>query len=278
VPLVLIGTPIGNLADLAPRAADVLRAADVIACEDTRRTRRLLSHLGIPAGGRLRAVHEHNEMEAAVAIVEDVRAGKTVAYATDAGMPTVSDPGAVLVRACRDAGLPVEVMPGPSAVTTALALSGFPADRFVFEGFLARKGQERAAQLGGIAAEPRTVVLFEAPGRVAATLADLARACGDDRRVWVGRELTKRFEESFTGDLATATERARADEPRGEHVLVLAGATGERPALTADALDAAVGAALERGLSARDAAAEVAALLGAPKRDAYEAAVRLRKR
>lgn len=278
MPLVLIGTPIGNLADLAPRAGDVLREADVIACEDTRRTRQLLSHLGIPAAGRLRAVHEHNESDAAATIVEEVRAGRTVAYATDAGMPTVSDPGAVLVRACREAGLPVEVVPGPSAVTTALALSGFPADRFVFEGFLARRGKERTAQLGGIAAEPRTVVLFEAPGRVAATLTDLARACGDDRQVWVGRELTKKFEASFTGDLAAAAARARTDEPRGEHIVVLAGAARERPALSADSLDAAVGAALERGLSARDAAAEVSALLGAPKRDAYEAAVRLRRR
>jgi 16S rRNA (cytidine1402-2'-O)-methyltransferase len=275
---VLIGTPIGNLGDLSPRAADVLRRADVIACEDTRRTRNLLSHLGVPAGGRLRAVHEHNEAEMAPALVDEVRAGRTVAYASDAGMPTVSDPGAVLVRACLDAGLPVEVVPGPSAVTTALALSGFPAHRFVFEGFLARKGKERTAQLGAIAAESRPVVLFEAPGRVAATLADLARACGEERAVWMGRELTKKFEETFRGDLAGAAARATATEPRGEHVIVVGGATVARRVVTAADLERAVQDALDRGLSARDAAAEVAAVLGAPKRAAYETAVRLRTR
>jgi 16S rRNA (cytidine1402-2'-O)-methyltransferase len=277
VPLVLIGTPIGNLDDLSPRAAEALRTADVIACEDTRRTRRLLSHLGIPAGRRLRAVHQHNEAEEAERVVAEVRGGATVAYVTDAGMPTVSDPGALLVRACRAAGLAVEAVPGPSAVPLALALSGFPADRFVFEGFLARKGRPRAEQLGAIAAEARTVVLFEAPGRVAQTLADLARACGGDRPVWVGRELTKRFESSSVDVLSGAVARARATEPRGEHVIVLAGASGERAALPDQEIEAAVADALARGLSARDAAAEVAAVHGAPKRSAYEIAVRIKR-
>jgi 16S rRNA (cytidine1402-2'-O)-methyltransferase len=277
VPLVLIGTPIGNLADLSPRAADVLRAADVIACEDTRRTRGLLSHVGIAAGRRLRAVHEHNEATESARIVQEVAGGATVAYVTDAGMPTVSDPGALLVRACRAAGVPVEVVPGPSAVMAALALSGFPADRFVFEGFLARKGRSRAEQLGAIAAEPRTVVLFEAPGRVAGTLADLARACGGDRSVWVGRELTKRFEASFVDDLAGAVSALGEVEPRGEHVIVLAGAAGARAVPSPGALEAAVAEALGRGLSARDAAAEVAAVHGGSKRAAYEVAVRLRE-
>jgi 16S rRNA (cytidine1402-2'-O)-methyltransferase len=278
VPLVLIGTPIGNLGDLSPRAAAVLVGADVIACEDTRRTRRLLAHLGIPAGGRLRAVHEHNEAEEAARIVAAVRAGKTVAYATDAGMPAVSDPGAVLVRACRDAGLPVEVVPGPSAVSTALALSGFGADRYVFEGFLPRKGRERAERLGALAAETRPAVLFEAPGRVAGTLADLCRVCGGDRGVWVGRELTKRFEESYDGDLDAAVARAGVAEPRGEHVIVLAGAATAPAAVSDATIEAAVRDALGRGLSARDAAAEVAALHGGSKRRAYEVAVALKKR
>jgi 16S rRNA (cytidine1402-2'-O)-methyltransferase len=278
VPLVLIGTPIGNLGDLSPRAAAVLADADVIACEDTRRTRRLLAHLGIPAGGRLRAVHEHNEAGEAARIVAEVGAGRTVAYATDAGMPTVSDPGACLVRACRHAGLPVEVVPGPSAVSTALALSGFGADRYVFEGFLPRKGRERAERLGALAAEARPVVLFEAPGRVAGTLADLRRACGGSRGVWVGRELTKRFEESFGDDLDGAVARVGAAEPRGEHVIVLAGSSAA-PAVVSDAtIEAAVRDALGRGLSARDAAAEVAALHGGSKRRAYEVAVGLKRR
>jgi 16S rRNA (cytidine1402-2'-O)-methyltransferase len=225
----------------------------------------------------LRAVHEHNEVAESARIVREAAEGVVVAYVTDAGMPTVSDPGALLVRACRSAGVAVEVVPGPSAVMAALALSGFPADRFVFEGFLARKGRPRAEQLGAIAAETRTVVLFEAPGRVAGTLADLARACGGDRPVWVGRELTKRFEASFVDDLAGAAVRVGDAEPRGEHVIVVAGATDVRTAPSADTLEAAVTDALGRGLSARDAAAEVAAVHGGSKRAAYEVAVRLRQ-
>jgi 16S rRNA (cytidine1402-2'-O)-methyltransferase len=277
VPLVLVGTPIGNLGDLSPRAVEALRDADVIACEDTRRTRQLLTHEGIRGGRRLRAVHEHNEAREAARVVDEVRAGKTVVYATDAGMPGVSDPGARLVRACRDAGLPVEVVPGPSAAVAALVLSGFPAERFVFEGFLPRKGRERAARLGAIAVETAPVVVFEAPARLTATLADLAGACGPEREVCVARELTKRFEEAWWGDLAGATERSRTTEPRGEHVLVVAGAGADRAPLSTEDLEAAVGAALDRGLSARDAAAEVTAHHGVPKRRAYETAVRLRR-
>jgi 16S rRNA (cytidine1402-2'-O)-methyltransferase len=278
VTLVLVGTPIGNLGDLSPRAVEILGRADVIACEDTRRTRQLLSHAGIANAGRLRAVHEHNEAHEAARIVDEVRAGKLVAYATDAGMPGVSDPGALIVAACRDAGLPVEVVPGPSAALTALALSGFAADRFVFEGFLPRKGQPRSERLGAIGTEARTVVLFEAPNRVAATLADLAGSCGDDRPVCIARELTKRFEETWSGGLADAAALARAGEPRGEHVIVIAGRVGIAPEMSADSLEAAVSEALARGLSARDAAAEVAALHDVPKRRAYELAVSLRKR
>jgi 16S rRNA (cytidine1402-2'-O)-methyltransferase len=278
VTLVLIGTPIGNLGDLSPRAIEVLGRADVIACEDTRRTRQLLSHAGIAASGRLRAVHEHNEAREAGRIVDEVRAGKLVAYATDAGMPGVSDPGALIVRACREAGLPVEVVPGPSATLTALTLSGFEADRFVFEGFLPRKGHACSERLGAIGTETRTVVCFEAPGRLAATLADLAGSCGGDRRVCVARELTKQFEESWWGSLADAAALARTTAPRGEHVVVIAGRVGAAPEMTADSLEVAVREALGRGLSARDAAAEVAALHDVPKRRAYELAVSLRKR
>ena len=148
--LVVVGTPIGNLGDLSPRVVEALRNADVIACEDTRRTRKLLSHTGISAEGRLRAVHAHNEAQAAERIVDEVRSGLTVVYATDAGMPGVSDPGARIVLACRSAGLPVQVIPGPSAALAALALSGFSADQFVFEGFLPRKGRDRAERLATI--------------------------------------------------------------------------------------------------------------------------------
>lgn len=278
MPLVVIGTPIGNLGDLSTRMIEALRTADVIACEDTRRTRKLLSHANIPAEGRLRAVHAHNEDHEAERIVAEVRDGKTVAYATDAGMPGVSDPGARVVHACRLAGLPVEVVPGPSAALAALALSGFSADRFVFEGFLPRKGKVRAERLGSIAVEPRTVVIFEAPGRVAATLEDLLAACRGDRLVCVAREITKLHEDVVHGPLADLTALARASEPRGEHVIVIDGEPVDLTPASDEAVVAALRAALDRGASARDAAAEVSTGLGVPKRRAYELAITLRNR
>jgi 16S rRNA (cytidine1402-2'-O)-methyltransferase len=278
VPLVVVGTPIGNLGDLSPRAVEALRTADVIACEDTRRTRKLLSHAGIPAEGRLRAVHAHNEEREAARIVEEVGAGRIVVYATDAGMPGVSDPGSCVVIACRTAGLAVQVVPGPSAALAALALSGLPADRFVFEGFLPRKGRVRRERLAAIATEPRTVVLFEAPGRIPSTLADLAAACGGERRVCVAREITKVHEEVFSGALEVAAALAASTEPRGEHVIVVAGLPPDLAPVPDDALEAAVRDALDRGLSARDAATEVASALAVPKRRAYALAVTLRNR
>jgi 16S rRNA (cytidine1402-2'-O)-methyltransferase len=278
VPLVLIGTPIGNLGDLSPRVVDVLKTADVIACEDTRRTRKLLAHAGIASAGRLRALHAHNEDEQAERVVDEVRAGRTVAYATDAGMPGISDPGARLVRACRAAGLAVEVVPGPSAALAALVLSGFTADRFVFEGFLPRKGAERRARLEAIARDERTAVVFEAPNRVRATLDDLLAVCEGDRLVCVARELTKLHEEVLVAPLSDAAGVARFGEPRGEHVVVLEGRTVDAIPVTDETIAASVEDALGRGLSARDAAAEVAATLGVPKRRAYELAVTLRRR
>jgi 16S rRNA (cytidine1402-2'-O)-methyltransferase len=279
--LVVIGTPIGNLGDLSPRVVDALREADVIACEDTRRTRKLLAHAGLPADRRLRAVHAHNEQQEAARIVDEVRAGRTVVYATDAGMPAVSDPGAAVVRACRAANLPVEVVPGPSAALAALVLSGFPADRFVFEGFLPRKGPERRARLATTISESRTVVLFEAPNRVSATLADLAAEAGSGastRLVCVAREITKLHEEVLVTDVATAAAVAAAHEPRGEHVIVLDGVSAEPEPVTDASLDDALRAALARGLSARDAASEVARELAVPKRRAYDRATALRTR
>jgi 16S rRNA (cytidine1402-2'-O)-methyltransferase len=273
--LVLVGTPIGNLGDLSPRAVEELRTADVIAAEDTRRTRALLSHAGIPAGRRLRAVHARNEGTAADRIVGEIRDGERVAVVTDAGMPGISDPGAQLVRACLDAGLPVEAVPGPSAALTAVVLSGLPSDRFVFEGFLPRKGRARAERIAALADEPRTTVLFEAPGRVRATLADLAAACGPHRPVAVARELTKVFEDVWRGTLADAARHAERTEPRGEHVVVVGPAPERAPPGDAE-VEAAVRAALADGRSARDAASDVANALGVPRRRAYDAATRLK--
>jgi len=272
--LVLVGTPIGNLGDLSPRAVDALRDADVIAAEDTRRTRALLSHAGVPAGGRLRAVHGHNERRLAATVVEEVRGGARVVYATDAGMPGISDPGERLVRACLDAGLPVEIVPGPSALLTALVVSGLPTQRFVFEGFLPRKGKVRTERLAAVAAERRTIVLFESPMRVAGTLGELAAVCGPDREVAVARELTKRFEEVWRGRLGDAVADPTVIGSRGEFVVVVAPAPDATEPVGDDGLDAAVDAALDAGLSARDAAAQVAANLAVPKRRAYDAATR----
>lgn len=269
--LVLVGTPIGNLGDLAPRAAEALGAADVIACEDTRRTGRLLAHLGIPAP-TLVVLNEHTEFERSDDLLSRVRSGQVVALVSDAGMPAVSDPGERLVAAAVAADLVVEVVPGPSAVLTALVVSGLTTSRFVFEGFLPRKGSARSARLADVASESRTVVLFEAPHRLERTLVDLVDACGADRPVVLARELTKLHEEIRRGSLAQMLEAARATEPRGEFVVVLAGAP-PRPEATDDEIRDALDAAHRRGLTTRDAVAEVAAALGAPHRRVYELAL-----
>jgi 16S rRNA (cytidine1402-2'-O)-methyltransferase len=272
--LVLVGTPIGNLGDLSPRAVEVLRTADVIACEDTRRTRQLLTAAGIPAGGRLVAVHDHNEAAEVAGLVKRLAAGQTVAVVTDAGMPGISDPGERLVVGATEAGHRVEVVPGPSAAVAALVVSGLPTARWCFEGFLPRKGRERARRLVELADERRTTVIFESPHRVQATVADLAEAVGGERRVAVARELTKRFEEVWRGTLADAVDHLGGKEPLGEHVLVVEGAPERQPATESDVEDA-LRARLASGLAKRDAVVEVAAELDVPKRRVYDAALRL---
>lgn len=274
--LVLVGTPIGNLGDLSPRAVDALRAADVIAAEDTRRTRAMLTHAGVRAGGRLIAIHEHNERASTRDVLERIEAGSTVAYVTDAGMPGISDPGERLVRAVVEAGLALEVVPGPSAVLHALVTSGLPAGRFAFEGFLPRKGRERDERLDAIAVDPRTVVVFESPRRVGATLAELVARAGADRPAALARELTKLHEETVRGTLGELAARYAGEEPRGEVVLVLGGAPVSE--VGDDAVASAARAAVAEGLSARDAAARVAEELGVAKRRAYDAAVAARAR
>lgn len=271
--LVLVATPIGNLGDLSPRAVEALAAADVIACEDTRHSRKLLHHAGI-ATRRLVAVHAHNEQEQSDRLVRDMLGGTRLAFITDAGTPGISDPGERLVAGAIAAGIDVEVVPGPSAVIAGLVLSGLPTARFCFEGFLPRKGKERAQRLAELAAERRTTVLYEAPHRLPATVGDLAEACGGERRVAIARELTKKFEDVWRGTLAEAVVRAETIEARGEYVLVVEGAP-EPEAATEDDIDAAIRRRLDAGLSTRDAAAEVAAALDVPKRVAYNAALRL---
>ena len=274
--LVIVGTPIGNLGDLAPRAVEVLGAVDAICCEDTRRTGRLLQHAGI-ARPRLIVVNEHTEVAETAHVVKLLDAGKRVAVVSDGGMPGISDPGERLVRAAVDAGHVVEVVPGPSAAIAGLVVSGLAAGRFVFEGFLPRKGAARSERLAAVAAELRTVVLYEAPHRVARTLVDLVGVCGGERPVVVARELTKLHEEVWRGDLAGAAAWAADREPPGEIVLVLGGAPAP-PEADDDAVRAAVTAALEAGSSVRDAAASVAATLGVSRRRAYDIALTVGRR
>jgi 16S rRNA (cytidine1402-2'-O)-methyltransferase len=273
--LVLVGTPIGNLGDLSPRAVEALAAADVIAAEDTRRARALLSHAGVEARGRVRAVHGHNEAQVATALADEVRSGRVVAYVSDAGMPGISDPGERLVRACIDAGAPVDVVPGPSAVLAALVVSGLPTARFRFEGFLARKGAERGRRLDAVATSTDTVVLYESPHRIGATLRDLAQACGDGRRAALVREVTKLHEEARRGTLGDLVAGVGTDPPRGEIVVVVAPAEA-RTVVDDEALDAAAARASAAESTARDAAARVATELGVSKRRAYEAVLRVR--
>jgi len=271
--LVLVGTPIGNLGDLSPRAVEELAKADVVACEDSRRTGRLLQHAGIRAR-ELLVVNDHNEAQRVEEVLARLARGQRVAVVTDAGMPGISDPGERLVRAASRDGFRVEVVPGPSAAVAALVASGLPTARFVFEGFLARKAGARRQRLAELADEQRTLVFYEAPHRVAATLADLSSVLGGWRRVAVARELTKLHEEVWRGLLHEAVTWAEATPPRGEIALVVQGALPAAPA-DAVAVETAVQARLDAGDSARDAASTVAADLGVPKRQAYEVANRL---
>lgn len=272
----VVATPIGNLGDLAPRAVNELSQADLICCEDTRRTGRLLVHAGVTAPA-LRRVDAHTEDGAAADVVARIAAGDHVALVTDAGTPGVSDPGARLVRAVLAAGLTVTTVPGPVAAVAALVLSGFDTARFAVDGFLPRKGSERSARLAELAVERRTAVLYEAPSRLARTLADLRDACGPDRRATVARELTKLHEEVWRGTLAELALRADGEVARGEVVVVLDGA-GARAA-GSDGDDASVRTALRaahgRGLGPGRAAAEVAAALGRSRREVYDLAVDL---
>jgi 16S rRNA (cytidine1402-2'-O)-methyltransferase len=272
--LVLVATPIGNLGDLSPRAVAALAGADAIVCEDTRRTGRLLQHAGI-AARRFVVANQHTEARAAAEIVRLLGEGRTVAVVTDAGTPGVSDPGERLVKAALAGGHDVEAVPGPSAALAALVVSGLPTDRFVVEGFLPRSGPARRERLAALRAEQRTIVLYEAPHRLARTLADLVATMGSDRPVAVARELTKLHEETWRGSLGAARDRAVAEEPRGELVIVLGGAPPPPPATTAD-VEAALQAAYAAGADQKRAVGEVAAALDVSRRVVYAAAIRLR--
>lgn len=267
----IVGTPIGNLGDFTPRAQETLAAVGLIACEDTRRTGLLLSKHGITNPGMV-VMNEHTEVRAAERIVETLVGGESVAVVTDAGMPVISDPGAVAVAAAVDAGYEVVVVPGPTAVSAALAVSGFGSGRYVFEGFLPRKGRERQLRLDELANEPRIIVLYEAPHRIERTLRDLAESLDPQRRCIAARELTKMHENVWRGALADAAP-AHA-EPRGEYVIVVDQAAPPKEA-TDDQLTQAVAAALSGGMSKKDAAAAVARSHGVGRNRVYELANRM---
>ena len=269
--LILVSTPIGNLGDLPPRAVETMRACALICCEDTRHSGKLLSHAGV-SGVRLAVANEHTEVARTDEVLGLLAAGLDVAVVTDAGTPGISDPGARLVRAAVEAGYVVSAVPGPAALVMALVISGFDSTRFVFEGFLPRSGRERSDRIAEVAAERRTIVLYEAPHRVERTVTDLGAVCGLSRRIALTRELTKLHEEVWRGTLADAAVHLAERAPRGEYVVVVEGAP------LADAADdsavlAALHMALATGADRRTAIATVMTETGAAKRRVYDLAL-----
>lgn len=271
--LILCATPIGNLGDASARLREVLAAADLVYAEDTRRAATLLSALDIKAP--VRSYFVGNEERRAAELQQRLEEGQTVALISDAGMPSISDPGVSAVRTAVAVGVEVTAIPGPSAVTTALAVSGLPAERFVFEGFLPRKQSERARRLGALAGEERTTVLFSGKSKVVADLADLAEALGGSRHVVITRELTKTYEEVWRGTLAEAMDHWSTRELRGEFTLVLAGAEEKKADL--DRIVAKTIDAIEVGESMADAVRRIAAESGVGRRELYEAVLNARE-
>jgi 16S rRNA (cytidine1402-2'-O)-methyltransferase len=272
--LVLVGTPIGNIGDLSPRAASSLAEADLVCCEDTRHTGTMLKRLGIKTE-RLISLHAANEAQRIPLVLEELIAGRSVAVVSDAGMPGIADPGERLVRAAAEAGVRVTAVPGPSAVPTAVALSGLGGGRWRFEGWVARKGRDRATQLAAIASSSCPSVCFESPQRIVATLGALSRVCGPERKVAVCRELTKLHEEVLRMTVAAAAAHFATVAPRGEFVIVVEAApAGEGPAAPdAASLRLEVQALVGSGRSRRDAVDEVADRHALARRTVYDAAL-----
>lgn len=270
--LILCGTPIGNLEDMSPRAERSLKEADVVACEDTRRTRKLLTHFGIRAKD-LVVYHEGNERRQASGLFERILSGETVVLVSDAGMPGLSDPGYRLVKLCADQGATVEVVPGPSAAVAALAISGLPPGRFAFEGFFPRKRGDRRRRIEDLATEPRTMIVYESPHRIEETLEDLMELLGE-RPAALARELTKMYEEVRRGTLAALLDGVRSEPPRGEIVLVIGGAVqGHKETPPPGELARMVRILMEDGTDRKEAMHTVAREAGVPKRVVFDALV-----
>jgi 16S rRNA (cytidine1402-2'-O)-methyltransferase len=274
--LVIAGVPLGNPGDASARLRSALESADVIAAEDTRRLRRLAADLDVHLGGRIVSYFEANEATRTPELVADLQAGSRVLLVTDAGMPSISDPGYRLVVAALTADVPVTCLPGPSAVTTALALSGLPVDRFCFEGFLPRRSGARAARLSELVTEPRTMVFFEAPHRLGECLGALSSAFGETRPAAVCRELTKTYEEVRRGSLSELVIWA-ADGVRGEITIVVGGAQLVAASFDAASLADLVSDALDAGMARKEAIAAVASRTGASRRDVFDALVARKK-
>jgi 16S rRNA (cytidine1402-2'-O)-methyltransferase len=268
--LYIAATPIGNIQDASNHLISALRDADVIACEDTRKTKFLINALEIKTSAKLISHHEHNERERTSQLLQLIEEGKTVVVVSDAGMPGVSDPGFPLVQAAAAAGVPITVIPGASAVTTALVLSGLPTDRFVFEGFLPRKSGERKKHLQTLAQEHRTIVLFESGHRIKESLEDMAEIFGDSRKAALCRELTKTYEEVIRGSLGELVQRAQA-EILGEITMVISGAESR------EATEGDIRLELERlaiaGIPKKEAISEVTSRLGVSKREVFDIAL-----
>ncbi len=270
--LYIVGTPLGNLGDMSARAAETLRSVDFIAAEDTRVTLKLLNHFGIKKP--LVSYYEHNLRERGEYIAARILAGEACALVTDAGMPCISDPGEAIVKLCAEKGIAVEVIPGPTALATALAVSGLPTGRFAFEGFLSVKRSSRFEHLNDIKDDPRTLIFYEAPHKLCATLKDMLEVLGD-REISLCRELTKLHEEVLRTTLSAAAERCETVPPRGEYVLVVAGAKKTEPEKpSVEAAAEMVRELIKEGASASAAAREIAKATGHKKSDLYKEAIK----
>jgi len=271
--LYVVGTPIGNLEDITFRAVRILQTVDIIAAEDTRHTGKLLQHFQVKTPQV--SYHEHNRTSRIPELLEHLVNNKAIALVSDAGMPGISDPGYELVKACIEAGIPVVPIPGASAAITALSAAGLPTDRFVFEGFLPAKTQQRQEHLESLQTESRTLIFYESPHRLRDTLRDLAEVWGSDRQIVLGRELTKLYEEFWRGTIADAIAHYSQREPQGEYTLVVAGTPPDKPQLSEAELKVELIAIMNQGISRSQASRQLAKFTSLPRRQLYQLALSL---
>ncbi|MCW5315756.1 16S rRNA (cytidine(1402)-2'-O)-methyltransferase [Nostoc sp. KVJ3] len=269
--LYVVGTPIGNLEDITFRAVRILQTVDIIAAEDTRHTGKLLQHFQVKTPQV--SYHEHNRTSRIPELLEHLVNNKAIALVSDAGMPGISDPGYELVKACIEAGIAVVPIPGASAAITALSAAGLPTDRFVFEGFLPAKTQQRQEHLESLQTESRTLIFYESPHRLRDTLQDLAEIWGSDRQIVLGRELTKLYEEFWRGTITEAIAHYSQREPQGEYTLVVAGIPASQPQLTEEELKAELKQLISQGISRSQASRQLAKFTSLPRRQLYQLAL-----